>query len=156
MRDWNVRKPSAEAAPIDWSLPEPEPLPRPDHHETPWGETYHRCTDGYYRVRTSDPPLAYSALLDKIERYHLRWYVPRIGVGLHVHGDRVAVLWRNRDGTYRAGHVAAAGPLDGKWLVESAPFRRAATRAELWWLGLGPMRHARVDLDALARRLGVK
>lgn len=157
MRDWNVRKPTADYVPgsIDWSAPEPPRPPHPDHWETPWGEVFHRGADGLYRVRPSDAPLSFPALEDKIDRFLLRWAVLRPGVAYHVHGARAAVLWRNVGGTYRAGHVALSGPLGGVWLVERETFRRAATRAELWWLGMGPMRHLPITTEAMAQRLRV-
>lgn len=162
MRDWRVRKPSADASPIDWSKPDPPPEPRPNRKLTPWGQVFRPCADGYWRVHRSDPALSYPALLDKIDRFELRWTTLRPGICYRVvpltperGGPRLAVLWRNGDGTYRSGHVALRGERDGVWLAQHEPFRRAASRIELWWLGMGVTRAGYAPVEWVAQRLRV-
>lgn len=159
MRDWAVRRPRGEYTPgsIDWTIPDPPQPMAPDTVDAPWGETYRRCTDGYYRVRRTDSPLSYPAVIDRIDRFRLRWEVLEPGRCYRIvplpDGDRIAVLWRNADGTYRSGHLAMRGPRHGVWLAENETFRRAATRAELWWLGLGLTRAGNAARSAVKARL---
>ncbi len=157
MREWRVRKPSADYAEIDWSLPEPEPTPRPDSVQTPWGEVFRPCVDGYWRTDPFDPPMSYPALLDKVDRFELRWTTLTPGRCYRVvpleTGDRLAVLWRNPDGSYRSGHVALRGERDGVWVATAEPFRRAAGRIELWWLGMGVTRRGSAPAALVADRL---
>ena len=109
-----------------------EPKPRPRVVPAPWGQVYTRFSDGWYRIAPTDRPLSYRAVLDHIERFHTRWRVLRPGLAYRLVGDRILVLWHNRDGSYRCGYVSASGPRKGVWLVERGTVTVARNAGELW------------------------
>jgi hypothetical protein len=93
---------------------------------------YTRFSDGLYRIRPADKPLSYPAVLDMIDRFHHRWRVLRPGLAYRQVGDRILVLWHNRDGTYRCGYVSALGERKGHWIVERGTVTQARNAGELW------------------------
>lgn len=64
----------------------------------------------------------------------LTWLFTRRGVRFVPAGDRLAVIWTEDDGSFSAGHCAARGPEDGRWLGESLTLDRAFELAEAWAL----------------------
>ena len=153
MRDWKVRSPSRNAAPIDWDAPEPPPRPRTDHVQTPWGEMYSRQPGGLY----AGPGrlLSWDALLDKIERFHGRWQTLRPGRHFRVFGAELLVLWANGDGSYRSGRCAATGPKSGSWMIERGTVWQARHAAEVLWMRADTPPPIVITADEVAKRLGV-
>jgi superfamily II DNA or RNA helicase len=82
-------------------------------------------------------PAAYEEL-DLFGKSELAWLFTKAGTRFLPCGDRIALLWENKDGTYRAGHTSRGGPMIGTWLIKGADLDTARHAAEAWALEYAP------------------
>lgn len=70
--------------------------------------------------------------VDLFAKSEAAWLFTRAGTRFLPAGDRMALLWQDEDETYRAGHCATRGAMDGAWIESGLDLDTARQLAEAW------------------------